>query len=264
MPTTHVVMGASAAGSMRVWGWPDPIVAVRDDLSAGPLGDVLQETTWDCRADWWMTAAGCADLSDLLRSWQAFGSWVRTRAAGDDAVIWVADNPAEITLALCVAAHLPKTMPIRVVHSTKAYGQAYDTPEVQTVIARTGEIPADRFAPLMEYAVPLSDEGRRRAAGKWQGFLKSGSQLRAIINGQVESVGAEYWDQAIMDQARRRLSFAESVQAIQLVGDCIAWHPHLGDRFVWWRIRRLVESGALRGTGSLVDMRDCALSLPPR
>lgn len=264
MPTTHVVMGESAAGSMRAWGWPDPIVAVRDDLSAGPLGDVLQETTWASRADWWMMAAGYADASDLLRSWQAFGSWVGTRAADDEAVIWVADNPAEITLALGVAASLPNTMPIRVVHSTKAYGQAYDTPEVQTVIARTGEIPADRFAPLLEYAVAPSDAGRRRAAAKWHGFLKSGSPLRAIINGQVESVGAEYWDPAIMDQARRRLSFSGSVQAIQLVGDCIAWHPHLGDRFVWWRIRRLVESGALRSAGSLADMRDCTLSLPPR
>lgn len=53
MQKTHVVFGESIEGAMQLLHLPDPTMALTDDLSAGPLGDMLSEGTGEERVQWW-------------------------------------------------------------------------------------------------------------------------------------------------------------------------------------------------------------------
>lgn len=53
MQKTHVVFGESIEGAMQLLQVPDPTMGLTDDLSAGPLGDMLSEGTGEERVQWW-------------------------------------------------------------------------------------------------------------------------------------------------------------------------------------------------------------------
>lgn len=262
MQTTHVVFGDSVEGSMNSWGWPDPVVALTDDLGAGPLGDLFSDRTHAARLEWWRQVLMPEQFSHLPEHWRRLRTWFRSHKPNDAVVLWVAENPMEMSGYLSVLAHLPATAPVSVINVTQAYARVYNTAEVCYVIKRTGEIAADKLEALMEHAIPLSRSARDDAVARWHGLVASGSHLRHIVNGQVAAVGVDYWDPFIIDQAHRLLRGQPSLLAVRLVGECLGRHPQItNDALVFWRIRCLIEAGTFTYTGSVDSMRTCSIRL---
>ncbi len=265
MQKTHVVFGESIAGSMSLLALPDPVVALTDDLSCGPLGDLLSEVSWEDRVQWWtqvLASPGPRYLKRLGRSWQQFRPWLRSRAPDDAVVIWVAENPAEVTGALGVLAHLPALAPVSVINVNQAYARACNTADIQYFIKHTGEIAPDKLEALMDHAIPWSQSARDDAIPRWHWLVENRSHLRHIVNGLVETVGVDYLDPFIVEQAHGLLRRQQSIPAVRLVGECLGRHPQItSDALVFWRIRRLIESGTFTYTGSLKSMRECRICL---
>lgn len=265
MQKTHVVFGESIAGSMQLLALPDPVVALTDDLSSGPLGDMLSEATAEDRVQWWTHLLAPPDRRYLERlgwSWQGFRAWLRSRTPDDAVVIWVAENPAEVTGSLGVLAHLPVTVPVSVINVKRAYARVYNTADVQYFIKHTGEIVLDKLEPLMDHAIPLSQSARNDAVARWHRLIESRGHLRHIVNGHVETVGVDYLDPFIIAQAQGLLRLPQPIPAVRLVGECLGRHPQItADALVFWRIRCLIESGTFTYIGTLESMRDCSIRL---
>ncbi len=133
---------------------------------------------------------------------------------------------------------------------------------VQSFIKYTGEIIPDELPPLMDHAVPLSPTARYAAITQWRRLVESGGHLRQIVNAQVATVGVDYLDPFIVEQAQSLLRRQTPLVAVRLVGECLGWHPQVtSDGLIFWRIRCLIESGVFTYTGSLKSMRDCFLQL---
>ncbi|NMP22694.1 DUF3658 domain-containing protein [Sulfobacillus harzensis] len=262
---THVVFGESIAGTMKLLGLPDPVMALEDDLSCGPLGDMLSEATREDRVEWWsrvLVPSQPRYLQSLRRSWERVGTWLHSGGRDDAVVIWVAENPAELTGASGILAHLPMTAPVSIINVNQAYARVHDTAEVQSLIKYTGEIIPDELPPLMDHAVPLSPTARYAAIAQWHRLVESGGHLRQIVNAQVATAGVDYLDPFIVEQAQALLRRQERLRAVRLVGECLGWHPQVtSDALIFWRIRCLIESGVFTYTGSLKSMRDCFLQL---
>ena len=93
MQKTHVVFGESIEGAMQLLALPDPIMALTDDLSAGPLGDMLSEGTGEERVQWWTQVLAPPNpryLERLKRSWQQFRTWLLSRNSDEAVIIWAA------------------------------------------------------------------------------------------------------------------------------------------------------------------------------
>ena len=262
MQTTHVVFGDSVEGSMNAWGWPDPVVALTDDLGAGPLGDLFSDRTHAARLEWWRQVLTPEQLAHLPEAWHRLRTWFRSDQPDDAVVLWVAENPMEMSGYLSVLAHVPATTPVSVINVTQAYARVFNTAEVCYFIKRTGEIAADKLEALIGHAIPLSQSARDDAVARWHGLVASGGHLRHLVDGHVATVGVDYWDPFIVDQAQRLLQGQPSLRAVRLVGECLGRHPQLtNDALIFWRIRCLIEAGTFTYTGSVDSMRDCSIRL---
>jgi hypothetical protein len=266
MQKTHVVFGQSIQAAMQLLALPDPVVALADDLSSGPLGDMLSQETGEDRVQWWTQVLAPPDpryLERLKRSWHQFRTWLQSRSADDAVVIWAAENPAEMTGYLGVIAYLPATAPVSVINVNQAYARVYNTADVQYFIKYTGEIVLDKLAALQDHAIPLSQSARADAIARWHRLVDSRGYLRHITNGHVETVGVDYWDPFIIEQAHGLLRRQQPLSAVRLVGECLGRHPQImNDALIFWRIRCLIESGTFTVNGSLDSMRNCSIWLP--
>lgn len=267
MYTTHVGFGPSAAMSLALAGLPDPVVGLADDLTSGPLGDLLREATGQNRTHWWAEVLADPDQGRLSGyTWSQFRHWRLTLPLASAVVIWCAENPAEVTGYLGVVAHLPTTTPVSVINVNRAYGRVYNTAHVQQYIDHTGEIPVTKLAALTAHGLPLSPSARHSASAQWRRLVDSRGLLRHIVNGRVQTVAVDYWDPSIIHHARALLQGQQPLAAVRLVGECLARHPQItSDLLVFWRIRQLVAAGTFTYTGSLARMQDCFLRLasPP-
>ena len=222
-------------------------MALTDDLSSGPLGDLLSMGTGEERIQWWaqvLSPPHPRRLERLQRSWQQFRTWLLSRHADEAVVIWAAENPAEMTGYFAVIASLPATAPVSVINVNQAYARVYNTADVQYFIKQTGEIVLDKLGALMDHAIPLSPSARNDAIAHWHRLIESHGYLRHITNGHVETVEVDYWDPFIIDQARGLLRRQQPISAVRLVGECLGRHPQItNDALIFWRIRCLIESG---------------------
>ncbi|WP_312369518.1 DUF3658 domain-containing protein [Lachnoclostridium sp.] len=112
----------------------------------------------------------------------------------------------------------------------------------------TGEVHAEEFGALTEYEEPISELQRRVYAGIWCDLMSENAPLRAIVNGCVIGVPVDFYDFSL----RSNLSDGE-IKVAQLIGKTLSQIPGVGDRWLFLRIRAMIESGELieisMGTG---------------
>lgn len=112
----------------------------------------------------------------------------------------------------------------------------------------TGEVRAEEFEAFTEYEEPISELQRRVYAGIWCDLMSENTPLRAIVNGCVIGVPVDFYDFSL----RTNLSDRE-LKVAQLIGKTLRQIPGVGDRWLFLRIRAMIESGELieisMGTG---------------
>ncbi len=267
MPRIHVVFGQSACGQLK-FGLAaarssESIVSVIDDLMSGPLGNMCLDEMQQKRLQWWERVLGEDDkdhIALLGENWKRFCAWVDSVSVKDSLLIWMAENPAEYTGLLCVLSYVPVTMPVSVVNVTKAYGEKYNTSDVEYFIKDSGEVAPDKLLSLADYAVVLDSCDRATCRENWSQLLREHGQFRRIVDGSVEAVPEDYFDPYIIRMARNLQQDNESFTVARVVGECLGRHPQLtSDTLVFWRIRNLIGSGILTYTGSMTNMRECWL-----
>lgn len=264
MERSHVVFDKSAAIIIQTWESDAHVLAVTDNLSCGPLGDMMTDAAIAERVYWWTHTLGEPDPRDIAETWRQFRKWNRILRPTDTVVLWVADSPAEQIGCLCVVAHLPHTVPVSVVRVTEAYAQAYSTAQDPQLFDRTSELLITKWAPLLNHAVPVAADTRNQAIARWHQLVETHSQLRVGRNGgQIESVEVDYFDPCVIEQAQVMLTRQSPIPAVQLVQECLGRYPQIAsDALVFWRIRCLIKSGTFTYTGILNNMRNCSIRLP--
>lgn len=92
----------------------------------------------------------------------------------------------------------------------------------------------------------LTDEERQRAAEQWAQLVREDAMLRAVVNGEVRSVGEDFYDEIILSC----VSKTEKTAAIA-IGSAMAkidaeMCSRVGDLLIYRRLRALADAGRSR------------------
>ncbi|WP_051178905.1 DUF3658 domain-containing protein [Nocardia concava] len=247
MTTLHLVGGPSAAESLRVAldgsaEHADEAVAwFPDDLSCGPLipDDPAAREHW---AEWWdemVTAQTGAPPDPPMSLAEELAQFWDTVAAAERLVVWYGrDNAGELSFFHALCDRLPDR-PLEAVELLGAAG-AYAPEELA------------RYLPRPE---PVTADERAAARHTWQRITRENQTFR-IVAGELTSAPADHYDKALLDAAAPDWTVIARVVAPVMAA------RNVGDAPLFWRVKALVDSGALLADGNPWLVRQTKIKRP--
>ena len=245
--TVHVCIDGSGAYTLLevLQDRPDHRQAVVSEcFSLGPLSDIHQPAGMAARAAWWnhMLKVPHRDLGAF--DFADHGGLTDLAQAPDPdeiAMIWCGANANEQILLRAVCHAWPQT-PLWI--SEVITAQPYDRYQ-KTV----GGCPPWALRKMERLARPLTPQERDELAADWLKLTKEDHLLRLYENGKIRGYDESLYDEALLAQCtavfRKAISIAGQVRG-QNMGS-------VGDTFLFYRIRTLVERGVLETQGFAMD-----------
>ena len=218
-------------------GDPGDVMTLSLGLDMGdirePLGEVRHQLLkqwydWDEVADrdW----GRCLEAAEHLK---AVGP-------GDTVRIWVDRTPASACGLLHAASLLEKTGAAVSVVFLPPWRERPDG-VVETYLG-WGEMEPERFGHFLSREEPVPPLALSAMAHRWEVLQKENAPLRAVVNGQVRSVGEDFYD----DLIRRHIPEGQTKIA-PIIGNVLGQErPGIGDVWLAERIRWMLSTGELR------------------
>ena len=218
-------------------GDPGDVMTLSLGLDMGdirePLGEVRHQLLkqwydWDEVADrdW----GRCLEAAEHLK---AVGP-------GDTVRIWVDRTPASACGLLHAASLLEKTGAAVSVVFLPPWRERPDG-VVETYLG-WGEMEPERFGHFLSREEPVPPLALSAMAHRWEVLQKENAPLRAVVNGQVRSVGEDFYDGLI----RKHIPEGQTKIA-NIIGDVLGRErPGIGDVWLAERIRWMLSTGELR------------------
>lgn len=218
-------------------GDPGDVMTLSLGLDMGdirePLGEVRHQLLkqwydWDEVADrdW----GRCLEAAEHLK---AVGP-------GDTVRIWVDRTPASACGLLHAASLLKDTKAAVHVVALPFWRERPDG-VVETYLG-WGEVEPERFGHFLSREEPVPPLALGAMAHRWEVLQKENAPLRAVVNGQVRSVGEDFYD----DLIRRHIPEGQTKIA-PIIGNVLGQErPGIGDVWLAERIRWMLSTGELR------------------
>lgn len=218
-------------------GDPGDVMTLSLGLDMGdirePLGEVRHQLLkqwydWDEVADrdW----GRCLEAAEHLK---AVGP-------GDTVRIWVDRTPAS-ACGLLHAASLLKDTKAAVHVVVLPFWRERPDGVVETYLG-WGEMEPERFGHFLSREEPVPPLALGAMAHRWEVLQKENAPLRAVVNGQVRSVGEDFYD----DLIRRHIPEGQTKIA-NIIGNVLGQErPGIGDVWLAERIRWMLSTGELR------------------
>ena len=218
-------------------GSPNDVLTLSLGLDMGdirePLGEVRHQLLkqwydWDEVADrdW----GRCLEAAEHLK---AVGP-------GDTVRIWVDRTPASACGLLHAASLLKDTKAAVHVVALPPWRERPDG-VVETYLG-WGEMEPERFGHFLSREEPVPPLALGAMAHRWEVLQKENAPLRAVVNGQVRSVGEDFYD----DLIRRHIPEGQTKIA-NIIGNVLGQErPGIGDVWLAERIRWMLSTGELR------------------
>ena len=198
---------------------------LRQWLTANPWGEP-PEAEDSARQLW----ENC--LSDL--------SALESRAPSEPVRIWVDDTPDSQCGLRFAAELLSKTAKAVTMVPLPRWQAREDHVAVQ--YSGWGDVCPEDFGSFLPLETPLPPAVLGMLASQWRDLQRDNAPLRAMVNGQLLSVGEDFYDPLL-----RRVVTEPPCQVAQAIGQVLGrYRPGIGD---WWlacRIRAMLENGELR------------------
>ena len=175
-----------------------------------------------------------AELMETARK-----SLERVREAREPVRIWTSHNPDEFCGFCHILTELLKDADIRVVELPEY--EVFEK-EIRTY-SGWGEIDPYELGRFQRLERPLSTTERRYFSVLWRTMQQENSPLRAMVNGQLLSVGADFYDGIILREIEKQpVEFHEG----RLIGDILGrYQLGLGDSLIALRIEEFISRGML-------------------
>ncbi|WP_164553336.1 DUF1835 domain-containing protein [Brevibacillus marinus] len=277
-PDVHIVFGDSAAGSLKtalrelgIDSYREKVITISDLLSIGPVWQLHEEIGVRNRREWLNTHLTHEPSTDFA-AWylSAFRDALHKISAIDDRceiAIWSGDNAHDQT-GVRFVLYLLRESGNRVVlaNATQAYRQRY----TRRASLHLGEIMHAQMIRLFQDGQlfqPLSDEDRVKLERQWLTLAASQDVLRIWQDGEIKSVSADYFDACLVQAAQMIHAEQETIEfikAARLVGEVMGnVQQYVGDQFLEYRLRQLIQDGVFLMEGSLASMRTYSVKLNP-
>lgn len=179
--------------------------------------------------------------------------------AGSHVCVWTCENASEQTMLSYIAYLLrDKRSDISVVNTAHAYQQLFARPNIQYEVLHTGELPPEKLEVIYESGCGtcLSDHEREHLEQGWLQLAATPEPLRIWRNGRIHSLPEDYYDPYMIKHAKRLGNKREFMKASRIIGEVLGHlDQYLGNAFLEYRLRSLVQQGVFEAEGSLAAMR---------
>ncbi|MBP2243272.1 hypothetical protein J2Z40_003871 [Cytobacillus eiseniae] len=271
----HILFGDSPAGSLKYAlkkmdvSKEEMVISFWDMFSIGPLWNLHEKAGLEARFAFMKQVMN--DEMDEFRDYQQRFTetvhQINSIPADRPITIWVADNAHEQT-GLRFVMHLlkNKTNNIQVINATKRYAEKFNRPDIEYIVRQTGEIPPEKLQVIYEESkanASLPPHERMELEEEWGALADTKATLRIWRNEKIRAVEEDYYDQYMINLAKKLQTERERenepeafMKSARLIGEVIGHlDQYLGDSFVEYRLRKLIEKGVFEMEGNLKAMR---------
>jgi hypothetical protein len=267
----HILFGASPAGSLKValkdMGVTkgENIISFWDVFSIGPVWRLHEEAGKELRFEWIRKNINNEydEFHEYKQRFQKTMNEILTIPEGVPVTIWTAENSHEQT-GLRFVLHLLKDRnhDIFVINTTKVYRKLFNHRIVKYTVLHSGEIPPEKLQLIYEHSKnkpPLSQHERDDLEKEWCTLAENREELRLWRNGKIHSVSVDYYDPYIIIMAKKlhhEMVEQEFMKSARLIGQVLGHlDQYVGDEFLEYRLRKLIEKGIFEVKGNLKAMR---------
>ncbi|WP_225942065.1 DUF1835 domain-containing protein [Sporosarcina limicola] len=275
--TVHIVFGDSASGSLKMalrdMGLQDKekVICLSGLFSIGPLWKLHEEIGLNHRYEWLENHL----ISDnenmekdkiLLRD--AF-SEIELIPNQIPIIIWTGNNSHEQAGVRIVSYLLKEKLnDIHLINSSIASKALLSRPNYEYCSFHTAEIPHEGLKLIYEknsLIHPLSPEVLNKFEKEWEELATKQEVLRLWKNGEIFNVDVDFYDDYIIDAARKLHGRNENrnfMKSARVIGEVIGHlDQYIGDTFLEYRVRHLIMNGIFEMKGVPKAMRFYSVKL---
>ncbi|WP_411553686.1 DUF3658 domain-containing protein [Paenibacillus lautus] len=264
----HIAFDESTAGSLRIMLLSKPgeiVVTLSDNLMAGPLPNDLDfARSYSTRKEWFEERYSTAHAEDRkLTMLQAAFAWLTWPQQMKEmpCLIWAGNSAAEQLGLRRLLSLMPDHSEVRLVNATSVLHQH----NPNQWFKGTFEMNANHLQLVLDAAepVPLSPQEQAGYRADWERLLREDGLLRVLRGDMLCTVPESYYDEEILKTVYRleaRHGFFK--KSARVIGEVIGQGElTVSDSFIEYRIRHLIQKGALTYSGELDAMRHYSVSL---
>ncbi|MBS4209490.1 DUF1835 domain-containing protein [Bacillus sp. FJAT-50079] len=270
----HLLFGDSAAGSLRVALKDlgrykmEKIISFWDMFSVGPIYQLHDEAGKEARFTW-MKKNMNDEYEEFQNRFQESVNEISMIQEEIPITIWVSDSSHEQT-GLLYALYLLKNKEndIVVINTTKKHAELFDQKDIEYTVLHTGELSPEKIQIIDERSKnisPLTEQERVTLENEWLTLSKCAETLRIWGNGRIKRVPEDYYDSFMIQRAKslhRQSELSGFMKSARLIGDVLGHlEQHVGDAFLEYRLRMLIDAGIFESKGSLEAMRFYSVKL---
>ena len=272
----HIAFGDSPAGCIKYMLKQanlieDYVFLFSDAFSIGPIHQLELETGQVGRQQWLSRSLNSYDLyfeEEYLSTFRQSMEELQSIPQDIPITIWKADNAHEHVGFCFVLAHLQDRDNIRVINTSEAHRELFQKEYEIHEIRGTGELTTEKLAVIYrekKKGTLLTEEARKKLEQEWELLSDTTDLLRIWQDNKVLSVQESYFDSFIIECAEKleKEKPEERVhKAPRLIGEVLGHMEQLiGDIFLEYRLRTLIQQGVFEMEGTLKAMRYYSVKL---
>jgi len=240
------------------------IITCDENLAVGPIGKLDKESGQKTRYHWLKQNLYHTDeeFDEYFQNAQRSINQIKTIPQDVPIYIWISENANEQSGLLFTMYLLrERKNNIFIVDTGKLYRELFKKKAKKYVPFFSGEIISEELQDIYKYGQEiqrsLSDEDRTHFETQWLDLSENPGELRIWENGEIKVVVEDYYDDFIIEKAKKLIGKKKGfMKCARLVGEVYGHiSQYIGDSFLEYRVRRLIEKGIFEYEGSLEAMR---------
>ncbi|MGE6721390.1 DUF1835 domain-containing protein [Peribacillus frigoritolerans] len=238
------------------------IIAFHENFSIAPINSLDTEKGQTDRFEWLKNNLSEYEVEFYKESLPKVISQVLSIPDNLPIYIWVSDNANEQT-ALLFTLYLLRERKnnICIIDTAALYRKLFEKKAKKYVSYFSGEIPLKELQTIYKYSQDenqiLSHKERKHYEKKWLHLSTNPGTLRIWENEEIKVVPEDYFDDFIIEKAKKLIGKKKGfIMSARLIGE-VYGHilQYIGDSFLEYRVRKLIEKGIFEYEGSLEAMR---------
>lgn len=268
--TVHILFGGAASGSLKVTlkkmglNKEEKVISFWDIFAVGPIWKLHEECGRQFRFEW-VKRNISDEFCEFPSYTQRFTSTLNELNEMHDGgriTIWTSNSAHEqVGFRFVLYLLKEKNMNISVMNVTEEFERIFCEKEVTYSLLHTGELSPEQFQTLYEYRSGrvLTDQDRRELEKEWIHLSETRETLRIWTDGEIVHVPEDYYDKVMINKAKElhgKQMEREFLKSARVIGEGLGFlDQYVGDLFLEYRLRKLIEAGIFESEGCLRSMR---------
>ncbi len=266
----HILFSLSAAGTfknvLKNLGLlnEEKVISFWEMFSVGPIWHLHDEIGQQARFDWMekIHTNENSEFDEYKEYFQKALNQIKSIPESVPITIWTSESAHEQT-GLRFVLHLLKDRnnSISVINTTKEYNELFQKRKVKYTVLHSGEIIPEKLQLIYEQGKGenFTDHDIEEVQKEWQYLADNQDNLRLWRNGRIHCVSEDYLDEFIVKAAKRLHGKTKTkvfIKSARLIGEVLGHlDQFVGDSFLEYRLKKMIEAGVFEAEGSLEAMR---------